>query len=44
MLLGVEEPLCLIHSPNESVDPTEIENIALAEVLFLQRYAGAKAS
>ena len=24
MLMGVEEPLCLIHAPNESVDPTEI--------------------
>ncbi|WP_405179423.1 dipeptidase [Nocardia sp. NBC_01377] len=38
MLLGVEEPLCRIHAPNESVDPTEIEHIALAEVLFLTRY------
>jgi cysteinylglycine-S-conjugate dipeptidase len=44
MLLGVEEPRCLIHSPNESVEPTEIENIALAEVLFMQRYAGARGS
>jgi hypothetical protein len=24
MPLGVEEPLCLIHAPNESVDPSEI--------------------
>jgi acetylornithine deacetylase/succinyl-diaminopimelate desuccinylase-like protein len=39
MLLGVEEPKCLIHAPNESVDPAEIERIALAEALFLQRYA-----
>jgi cysteinylglycine-S-conjugate dipeptidase len=39
MLLGVEEPRCLIHAPNESVDPSEIENIALAEALFLTRYA-----
>jgi cysteinylglycine-S-conjugate dipeptidase len=39
MLLGVEEPKCLIHAPNESVDPSEIENIALAEALFLKRYA-----
>jgi cysteinylglycine-S-conjugate dipeptidase len=44
MLLGVEEPRCLIHAANESVDPTEIENIALAEALFMHRYAGAKAS
>ncbi|HSS80047.1 MAG TPA: dipeptidase [Gaiellaceae bacterium] len=42
-LLGVEEPQCLIHAPNESVDPSEIEHIALAEALFLQRYAETKA-
>jgi cysteinylglycine-S-conjugate dipeptidase len=41
MLLGVEEPRCLIHAPNESVDPTEIERMALAEALFLADYAGA---
>ena len=41
MLIGVEEPFCLIHAPNESVDPTEIENMALVEALFLQRYAAA---
>ena len=41
MLLGVEEPRCLIHAPNESVDPTEIERIALAEALFLRNYAVA---
>jgi acetylornithine deacetylase/succinyl-diaminopimelate desuccinylase-like protein len=39
MLLGVEEPKCLIHAPNESVHPSEIEHIALAEALFLQKYA-----
>ena len=38
ILFGVEEPLCAIHSPNESVDPGEIERIALAETLFLRRY------
>jgi acetylornithine deacetylase/succinyl-diaminopimelate desuccinylase-like protein len=43
MLLGVEEPQCLIHAPNESVDPSEIANIALVEALFLQRYAAAAA-
>jgi acetylornithine deacetylase/succinyl-diaminopimelate desuccinylase-like protein len=42
VLMGVEEPLCLIHAPDESVDPTEIEHIALAEALFLQRYAAAR--
>jgi cysteinylglycine-S-conjugate dipeptidase len=39
LLLGVEEPRCLIHAPNESVDPGEIERIALAEALFLKSYA-----
>jgi cysteinylglycine-S-conjugate dipeptidase len=39
MLIGVEEPQCLIHAPNESVDPTEIENMAIATALFLQKYA-----
>ena len=39
ILMGVEEPLALIHAPNESVDPTEIEAMALTEALFLQRYA-----
>ena len=43
MLIGVEEPLCLIHAPNESVDPAEIENMALVEALFLQNYAAAHA-
>jgi cysteinylglycine-S-conjugate dipeptidase len=38
MLLGVEEPRSLIHAPNESVDPSEIEHIALAEALFLSNY------
>ncbi|KXF56837.1 dipeptidase [Rhodococcus sp. SC4] len=40
-LIGVEEPRCLIHAPNESVDPDEIENLAVAEALFLQRFASA---
>ena len=39
MLLGVEEPKSLIHAPNESVDPSEIENLAIAEASFLQLYA-----
>ena len=42
MLMGVEEPKCLIHAPNESVDPSEIENLALAEALFLEKYAQAR--
>ena len=40
-LMGVEEPKCLIHAPNESVDPSEIEHLALAEALFLNKYAEA---
>ena len=40
MLIGVEEPRCLIHAPNESVDPSEIEHMALVEALFLKNYAG----
>ena len=36
LLFGVEEPRCLIHAPNESVDPGEIQHMALAEALFLR--------
>lgn len=39
ILMGVEEPRCLIHAPNESVDPSEIERMALVEALFLHHYA-----
>ncbi|HEU5036448.1 MAG TPA: dipeptidase [Nocardioides sp.] len=38
VLMGVEEPLALIHAPNESVDPGEIERLATAEALFLRRF------
>ena len=38
ILLGVEEPLALIHAPNESVDPSEIERLAIAEAIFLRSY------
>jgi cysteinylglycine-S-conjugate dipeptidase len=38
ILIGVEEPRCLIHAPNESVHPAELERIALAEALFLANY------
>jgi acetylornithine deacetylase/succinyl-diaminopimelate desuccinylase-like protein len=43
MLIGVEEPGCQIHAPNESVDPSELERIAFAEALFLSRYGSAQA-
>jgi acetylornithine deacetylase/succinyl-diaminopimelate desuccinylase-like protein len=42
LLMGVEEPLALIHAPNESVDPGEIERVATAEARFLQEYAAAR--
>lgn len=37
ILMGVEEPLTLTHAPNESVAPSEIENMALAAALFLTK-------
>ncbi|WP_406838114.1 dipeptidase [Streptomyces sp. AHU1] len=39
VLMGVEEPKCLIHAPDESVDPAEIEHMAHVEALFLRAYA-----
>lgn len=42
VLIGVEEPRCLIHAPNESVDPNEIANMALSEALFLTRFGGVR--
>ncbi|WP_239158336.1 hypothetical protein [Streptomyces sp. SID13726] len=44
VLMGVEEPRCLIHAPNESVDPGEIEHMAHVEALFLQEYAASHRS
>ena len=41
IMMGVEEPAALIHAPNESVAPSEIQAMALAEALFIQRYANA---
>ena len=41
LLMGVEEPLALIHAPNESVHPDEISRVALSEALFLQGYGAA---
>jgi acetylornithine deacetylase/succinyl-diaminopimelate desuccinylase-like protein len=42
IMMGVEEPAALIHAPNESVAPSEIQSMALVEALFMQRYAIAK--
>ncbi|GAC58369.1 peptidase M20 family protein [Gordonia hirsuta DSM 44140 = NBRC 16056] len=37
-LLGVEEPRCAIHAPNESVDPQELRRTALTEAILLSSY------
>jgi hypothetical protein len=39
MLYGVQEPRCVIHAPDESVDPSELERIAVAEALLLAAHA-----
>jgi acetylornithine deacetylase/succinyl-diaminopimelate desuccinylase-like protein len=44
VLMGVEEPQCLIHAPNESVDPQEIASMALTEAIFLRRYGHQEAT
>ncbi|OFT81472.1 dipeptidase [Corynebacterium sp. HMSC29G08] len=44
IVYGVEEPLCGIHGVDESVDPTEIEHIAIAEATFLTRYGRPESS
>lgn len=41
-LFGVEEPQATIHSPNESVEPSEIIHIATAEALFLLNYGATR--
>ena len=40
MLVGVEEPAALIHAPNESVSPEEIERFALSLALFMRSFGG----
>ena len=40
-LYGVEDPAAAIHSPDESVDPSEIERIALAQAAFLRAFSSA---
>ncbi|MGW4158262.1 M20/M25/M40 family metallo-hydrolase [Streptomyces sp. NPDC004788] len=39
LLFGVEDPEARIHAPDESVNPGEIAATALAEALFLDRFA-----
>ncbi|MEO8829965.1 dipeptidase [Lapillicoccus sp.] len=36
LLIGVEEPACRIHAPDESVSPDELRRTAFAEALFLR--------
>jgi cysteinylglycine-S-conjugate dipeptidase len=44
LLIGLSEPEAQIHAVNESVSPQELESLALAEALFLGRYAAAHGS
>ncbi|GAA2269866.1 MULTISPECIES: dipeptidase [Kitasatospora] len=44
ILIGVEDPTTQIHAVNESVDPLELERMALTEALFLRNYADGSAS
>ncbi len=39
ILAGVSEPAANVHAPDESVDPSEIEHMALAEATFLAALA-----
>lgn len=43
MLLGVCEPECRIHAPNESVHPSEVENMAVVVAGFLREFANSAA-
>ncbi|WP_323749364.1 M20/M25/M40 family metallo-hydrolase [Curtobacterium sp. VKM Ac-1393] len=43
ILAGVSEPAANVHAPDESVDPSEIEHLALAEALFLADLGAARA-
>ena len=40
LLVGVEEPGCHIHGPNESVHPDELRRTAIAQALFLADLGG----
>ncbi|MFH8735811.1 hypothetical protein [Streptomyces sp. NPDC017964] len=43
LLTGVEEPQCLVHAPDESVDPSETEHMAQVVALFLRASYGTEA-
>jgi acetylornithine deacetylase/succinyl-diaminopimelate desuccinylase-like protein len=44
LLLGVEEPACRIHAPDESVDPLELERTSIGVATFLATYPTAPRS
>ncbi|WIE83701.1 M20/M25/M40 family metallo-hydrolase [Curtobacterium sp. MCPF17_021] len=44
ILAGVSEPAANVHAPDESVDPSEIEHMALAEASFLAGLAPRSSS
>ncbi|MEU8956431.1 dipeptidase [Streptomyces sp. NPDC048518] len=39
LLIGLSEPEAQIHAVNESVSPSELERLSVAEALFLRKYA-----
>ncbi|KRV48231.1 beta-Ala-His dipeptidase [Wenjunlia vitaminophila] len=42
LLIGLSEPAAQIHAVNESVDPTELAALAVAEALFCREYAAGR--
>jgi acetylornithine deacetylase/succinyl-diaminopimelate desuccinylase-like protein len=38
MIMGVADPASQLHAPDESVDPAELERMALAQARFMQLY------
>ncbi|WP_432032181.1 dipeptidase [Streptomyces antibioticus] len=41
VLIGLSEPEAQIHAVDESVSPSELERLSVAEALFLRNYAGS---
>jgi acetylornithine deacetylase/succinyl-diaminopimelate desuccinylase-like protein len=41
LLIGVEEPACRIHAPDESVSPDELRRTAVAEALLMRALGAA---
>jgi acetylornithine deacetylase/succinyl-diaminopimelate desuccinylase-like protein len=39
MIMGVADPASQVHAPDESVDPAELERMALAQARFMQLYS-----